>query len=798
MSSSLKAAPSSSETTTVPPRPRPRPLYKAKKPVTPPPVEPIPVAIHVDVSDDSDLTPLTSPVESTLNQNFPVQLLSTSQKRSSGVLSSPSQTTGAPRTRPSYLVNTDPWDAKYLGSFVWVLLDRRARVLEPEDIDEHEQQMKERLWWPGKITSSSSTDVPLKVRLFGSAAPKVKTIEIHSPCELNVLSLEDSQQCPRFERPTFVTSIADTEDLEGSPRKRQKYDRSNLEERWRVAVAEMVGAREEEDGSDVLPEVGALGFVKFLPSVPSPTKSVKERSQMHETGKGKGKGNGKGRRKKKNGNEAGGYSGSDSDGMDIDWAVLESRWSPPPPEFGLEIPGELILAQEKATSAYYWPARILEYKPPGKAKQEAKYLVQFLDEKRAEIPRKWFYTSDDDDFGTCKLGVWESEFKEVVNDDDESDCDDENDAKHVRSPSPLPASPPPVPEDFVYLSVREQFVYTKPVLQAVLNAIYEPAMTRHDKFVSGGQARKKVVDEAGMRGRMDPKDVVELQKWLTEWCLRDERRAKRIIDEVEDPAHDVRLSGELVEAQEAEDPSVTKAQDDGSDVHVLADAFGVDVRHRTRSPSPTATESVFALSQCEIPPQSSFTPSEVASELPPISTCGMSSNADSPRPPVPDDAVETDASFHNKVEGAANVLEPSPDLRSNSNNVEHVPPPRQHGCDGYEALAGIEKVDYCLNVLLPEAILQILLWRNGLRRSVDLLSDGEEMILHWKGEELIKESDWVNDVMRLRGWAERQAGKDNAGAKSKARRGRNGDADAVWSDNGRQRRNVTGPKSYRE
>ena len=57
---------------------------------------------------------------------------------------------------------------------------------------------------------------------------------------------------------------------------------------------------------------------------------------------------------------------------------------------------------------------------------------------------------------------------------------------------------------------------------------------------------------------------------------------------------------------------------------------------------------------------------------------------------------------------------------------------------------------YCLNVLLPEAILQILLWRSGDRTSLDLLDDDEEERLHALGAIKMQETDWVQDVMSLR------------------------------------------------
>jgi len=84
---------------------------------------------------------------------------------------------------------------------------------------------------------------------------------------------------------------------------------------------------------------------------------------------------------------------------------------------------------------------------------------------------------------------------------------------------------------------------------------------------------------------------------------------------------------------------------------------------------------------------------------------------------------------------------------------EQQPPPRrsgQVGCEEFKSLSGIEKLDYCLNILLPESIQQLLLWRSGERTSPTLLSPEEEQRLHNIGARKAAETDWVDDVMRLR------------------------------------------------
>ncbi|KZP10877.1 hypothetical protein FIBSPDRAFT_1051088 [Athelia psychrophila] len=72
------------------------------------------------------------------------------------------------------------------------------------------------------------------------------------------------------------------------------------------------------------------------------------------------------------------------------------------------------------------------------------------------------------------------------------------------------------------------------------------------------------------------------------------------------------------------------------------------------------------------------------------------------------------------------------------------------GCEAYNNLPLIDKLGYCQNILLPEAVRQVLLWRNGKRTSWHLLSDAQEDELHRIGDELLNATDWVRDIMRLR------------------------------------------------
>src|SRR5712671_1305004 len=62
----------------------------------------------------------------------------------------------------------------------------------------------------------------------------------------------------------------------------------------------------------------------------------------------------------------------------------------------------------------------------------------------------------------------------------------------------------------------------------------------------------------------------------------------------------------------------------------------------------------------------------------------------------------------------------------------------------------IQNRQYYLLVLFHEATLQLLLWRSGERRSLDLLSPDEEERLHSIGLAKSEERAWVQEISRMR------------------------------------------------
>lgn len=87
-------------------------------------------------------------------------------------------------------------------------------------------------------------------------------------------------------------------------------------------------------------------------------------------------------------------------------------------------------------------------------------------------------------------------------------------------------------------------------------------------------------------------------------------------------------------------------------------------------------------------------------------------------------------------------------------------------------MASTEKLallmQYVLQVLQPEAIIQLILWRDGKRTSLELLSPEEEERLHTIGVQLSLERDWVKDIQQWRDTKVRNIQKHQGKGKSVA------------------------------
>ncbi|KAJ7286382.1 hypothetical protein C8J57DRAFT_1287514 [Mycena rebaudengoi] len=635
-------------------------------------------------------------------------------------------------TPPPRVVLPSRWED---GDKVWVLLDAGGSIFEPVDDDDG----VERLWWPGMVESVGS---PFQVRLFGKiGTPRVKILKIDTPTSDNIIPIHNELGAIRFTEPSFSTASPPHNNNRGSPQKRQKLDRSDLVQRWHDAMSEAVKHILEYDRAPLV----------FLSSVQGWIEDGSEVSLEPPDVKAKGKGKGKARV------EIEPDFGSDFD--DPVWDVDDT----------LNIPGEKILALDKKI---YWPAKILEYVKPSNPRTHGRYKILWLDGTQGSVLRNEFYSPEQDEFGTCPIGSYDSVFKDVLN-----DSEDDDDGPEDARPSPEPLDPLPSGTAFSELTMREQFVHAKPVLAAILRGEYAPARGIHDLYTGGGlNGRTMVAEAAGDRGLMDPKDVEEVQKYLVEWCMRNEKRhtnglhldadmadekEKTELDATAATMTDGAVTGETVvsatndrppaidEAVPDSPPQLTTEQvsivetinlvpillpsvaNDDDDLPVLhAHSAPTEPRLASNSPTPSAVEEAPS-SPAPPPPLSSF--SSFGDVL-----------MESDDAPTPHEDTDLGAAFD-----TASTLSELSDLTDLS-APPPVKPPRQVGCEAYEKLTVVEKLVYCTNVLLPELLVQLFLWRAGKRRSVELLSPEEEEELHRWGEDKRKETDWVWEVNMLR------------------------------------------------
>ena len=245
------------------------------------------------------------------------------------------------------------------------------------------------------------------MKLFGTGAGDAR---IPNPCSGNILSKYDRNFRLRFQTLTFVfpNPPSELDDVLATPRKRQKRDHSATKQRWEAAVAEMRSDAGEvaanSDSSEDFPEVGNMFKHLTTPAPPSSlSKSISAPWKLNSLPSNSSKTErGNGTRKKRR------RSSASDDGGRIALVVEDEEdcWKPPPRDDDMEIPGELVLAREKAaTTVSYWPARLLAYIPPATRKQQAKYTVMWLDGTRQDIPRSWFYRMEDDGFTVCKVSA---------------------------------------------------------------------------------------------------------------------------------------------------------------------------------------------------------------------------------------------------------------------------------------------------------------------------------------------------------------------------------------------------------
>jgi hypothetical protein len=157
----------------------------------------------------------------------------------------------------------------------------------------------------------------------------------------------------------------------------------------------------------------------------------------------------------------------------------------------------------------------------------SKYRVRFKDDTCCIVSRDMFYTSDEPEFYTCKVSPYSvtstvlihGQLGRYVSDEEETDTDSDDEYVSWETVAVKHMVPPPNPEDFCQLSIREQFAYIKPVIKAVLNETYLPARDRHQAFMQGGPSRLRLRKAATGKGALTAREVSQLGMVLQCWVL---------------------------------------------------------------------------------------------------------------------------------------------------------------------------------------------------------------------------------------------------------------------------------------
>lgn len=661
---------------------------------------------------------------------------------------SASQATFTPRKKLAKAgVKTDlsGWE---VGLPAWVLVNQCGVIVgdtfQPTEDGDVIAIAEECFWWPAQIIAKN----PLRVTLFGdfpstSSSPR-KMCTISSPSSENILSVNDESGKRRFNRLTFRTASGEEGVTSSPPAKKQRFEGgASLVDRWEAAVSSMEKATAlEREGLPALISSYASGVGSFYDSLDESDVDASDLRKPTSTSSSKRKSPSKTQSVKKP------RSQRSVGNLKVAYAQTPKNFSPCPPDPTLQIPGELVLAQAPG-SAFYWPGKILEHHPD----KSEKYRVMFLDDKIYAVSRTKLWTSEEEGFVTCALGEWESTIKTT----DDLDSEDESVAAQGEGQDDVGSVPPrpPPPTEFDGLSVDTQLAYVKPVLRAVLVNGYKPAIPKHDAFMKGGSARAALLKDAGVRGGLDARFIKAVQRAICKWVLGDSaRRIKRTIDP------DVSMeNGEG--ATDPVDPAVPSEPLDKKDSQNEKTEGGVESKSNPPSDSRVAEEAPQVSSSgdsskegasgnsdtCMVVDEVGETPSaplKEASNVAAVAPEGKKTETQQPNghcdlQPGPLSTVE---------------LNPIPEQPVKPTSVTSdrlgQPRPLQVACDEFDSLSGVEKLDYCLNILLPEAIKQLLLWRSGERTSAMLLSDEEEQRLHDCAVKKASETDWVDDVMRLR------------------------------------------------
>ncbi|KAG1762634.1 hypothetical protein EDD22DRAFT_778104, partial [Suillus occidentalis] len=500
----------------------------------------------------------------------------------------------------------------------------------------------------------------------------------------------------RFSRTTFqVSSLTTSGSSNSPPRKRSK---TGMRERWEAAVKAM----DDADGlkRDGMPEMISAYTGGTFSSEEDDVEDLRSTKKAKVSPRAEFE------------------------------APTERAWSPPPPDPMLQIPGELVLAQALRTrSNKFWPAQLMSYVPPTKPGGKERYRAKFLDEQEYNLTRDKFWTSEEEGFVKCDLGEFESAVQDTEAPDSEEEPEDRK-----RSPSPKLTDPPPSTGAFVDLSIHAQLAYVKPVLSAILQGKYTPASKSHEAFMRGGAARSSLMKRAAVRGGLDPNEVKQSQKLIVRWALGEGTLCLTTLAVNDDELADAGIGSEIAATTDSTARGISQPAPPSNQVDDT-EAMSTDKPDTGTIDETSATSDIAGHH-------------DVSQSIPPNDNGSQSLDK------LPDNIPATSSgASHDILSQPGNKIDDSAITSDKPSQVSPVPVQDQQrpiGSQEYESLSTLDKLDYCVNILLPEAIQQLLLWRSGERTTANLLSHSEEERLHERGSAKAQETDWVFDLLRLR------------------------------------------------
>ncbi|GJJ12379.1 hypothetical protein Clacol_006620 [Clathrus columnatus] len=412
-----------------------------------------------------------------LNQTPP----STSQSLKSLVLQPPSISTL--RISSSFIDPSKKLDDIFSEKdVVWIKVSLHGEEVQPD-----EEKGGSFYWWPAQVLEDDLSETTIE--LFGNPGYDIPRRIKLPPFSSRTVSFRLDNQL-RYKESSFFEEFSS----EGA------VMLPDLTTRWNAAVAQALEAEREE----LLPDASSL-INDIVPT-----------------------------KQPRNGKEKEPYLPCTSSQS----CTEKSPIKPPDESVRVGEDGELVLASDHRGRPDHWPARVVSRSLDQKNRRWL-YEVCYIDGKRKKLERSRFFTCMEPGFATCQMGQWETirpPSEDSSDDEDETHDNNPQEFSHALSPSPSNPDLEDIQDadEFFDRSLPNQMKYVHPILCRVIRREYPPAYISHDDFIKGGKARQELVRSAANYGQFSENEIQKITNLIRKVMLRDERWAKRVIEDEED------------------------------------------------------------------------------------------------------------------------------------------------------------------------------------------------------------------------------------------------------------------------